>query len=109
MYAAKSSRTRFQPFFSLRETNERYTTQPVRSCLLTLCAQVLDRFKELGQKIAQVVRQDGQYLSPLLAAFTARVITLEQPAKFGIDGSGFNAAGKLFCSLFPTQPPFFSM
>lgn len=39
------------------------------------------------------MRQDGQYLSPLLAAFTARVITLEQPTKFGIDGSGFNAAG----------------
>ena len=43
-------------------------------------------FKKLGQKIAQIVRQDGQYLSPLLAAFTARVITLEQSGRYPVEG-----------------------
>lgn len=43
---------------------------------------VLDLLKDLGQKIAQTVRKDGQYLSPLLAAYTARMISLEQPDKF---------------------------
>lgn len=46
----------------------------------------VELFKELGQKISQLVRQDGQYLSPLLAAFTARVITLEQHGRFPVDG-----------------------
>lgn len=43
-------------------------------------------FKQLGQKIAHIVRQDGQYLSPLLASFTARMITLEQTGRFPVEG-----------------------
>jgi hypothetical protein len=47
---------------------------------------VTEMFKQLGQKIAHIVRQDGQYLSPLLASFTARMITLEQTGRFPVEG-----------------------
>lgn len=42
-------------------------------------ALVNEAIKNLGKVIAEEARKDGGYISPLLAAFTARVISLENP------------------------------
>ncbi len=65
--------------------------------------QISNMFKELGYRIAQLVRQDGQYLSPLLAAFTARVITLERSGDFPVENLGTNLQGVSAYSLPPKK------
>lgn len=42
-------------------------------------ALVSESLRKLGKVIAEEARKDGGYIPPLLAAFTARVITLESP------------------------------
>jgi len=62
--------------------------------------RVSDLFKALGYRIAQIVRQDGQYLSPLLASFTARCITLETTGRYPVED--LTGAGTIV-SLTPEQ------
>ncbi len=44
-----------------------------------------DLLKELGRRISDDSQKEGVYIPPLLAAYTARCITLENDSKFPLE------------------------
>ena len=46
---------------------------------------ILQKLRVLGTRVCQEALVLGRYVSPILAAFTVRAITLQDPERFGLE------------------------